>query len=58
MVNIVLLVIGQKAKNSDCEWFIQLSDNSILLLDTPINTFAVRLRKNLVLNEQSDLRKL
>ena len=27
IVTIFLLLIGQKARNSSCDWFIQLSDN-------------------------------
>ena len=28
------MLIGQKARNPGCDWFIQLSNNNILLLDT------------------------
>ena len=41
-----LLLIGQKARNVRFDWFIQLSNNRCL-----INTFAVRLKENRVLNE-------
>ena len=54
--NNFLLLIGQKARNSGCDWFIQLSDNGCPI--TPffighslINDFAARLRKNRVLIE-------
>ena len=43
-------MIGQKARSSGCDWFIQLSDNRC-----PITAFCsdidIRLRKNRVLNE-------
>ena len=35
-VTIFFLLIGQKAKNLGCYWFVELSDNSILLSDTSV----------------------
>ena len=42
IVTIFLLLIGQKARNSRCDWFVQLFDNSILISDiVPINKFLL-----------------
>ena len=63
ILTIFLLLIGQKAKNSGCDWCFQLSDNScskiaICYWTLRLNDFAVRLRKNRVLNKPIRLRKL
>ena len=51
IITIYLLLIGQKARNSSCDWFIQQSDNSCSITTySPIIAFVVRLRK-IVLNE-------
>ena len=50
MVTIFLLLIGQKARNSGFDWFIQLSDNRYQITvyfvtgHSPINDLAVRSR--------------
>ena len=49
IVTIFLLLSGQKTRNSGSDRFSQLFNNSILSMDTPINDFDVRLKKNRVL---------
>ena len=48
--NTFLLLIGQKVRNSGCDWLIQLCDSRC-----PINYFAAKLREYWI--SQSDLRK-
>ena len=54
---VFLLLFGQKTKNLGCDWFIQLSNNSILLLALA-DGYAARLRKNGVLNEPIRLEEI
>ena len=49
-------LIGKKSRIASCDWFIQLSDNRYLIAAfcyrrLPIDDFAVRFRKNRLLNE-------
>ena len=49
---LLVLLIGQKARNSRCDWFVQLSDNSILISDiVDKQFFAVTPRETRVLDE-------
>ena len=54
---IFLLLIGQKARNLDSDWFVPLSDDKCpttaiyYIGHCLVNDFAGRLRKNKVLNE-------
>ena len=56
IVTVFLLLIGQKARNSGSDWFVQLSVSRCLIQHFVIgrrliSDFAVRLRINRVLNE-------
>ena len=53
--NYFLLLIGQKAKNSGCDWFIQLSNNrcpvTAFCYWTLSNKLFYQMKENRVLNE-------
>ena len=57
IVTIFLLLIGQKARTSGCDWFVPLSEctsvrqKHFVIGHCPLNDFAGRLRKDKVLNE-------